>query len=217
MVNLPFLNSPRPPERIIESWDLYLLDMLGFGHIIVNPDSWMLMNSARVPSLLFWENIHYIDRPVYTAIGFLLSLPLRGFRTFFEGTVGGRLGPLLPEFIAYILFNLAVLTAAALLLQELTGSRLRNNRALLLPFLIMIANPVTKIFLWTPHFQVLNLCIPVFSVALNYWLLNNVQSVRTAYFAVLGILLGFCFLLYGAFGITANSCGFLTPCMMAAS
>jgi hypothetical protein len=144
----------------------------------------------------------YLDRPIYAGLGFLLSIPLRGFRSFFVNNIGGSLSNYVPEFSGLVLLNAFILTVAILVLLYLMKAPMKLWSAMLLPFMILCGNEVTKVFFWTPHLQILNICVPIFSIALYDWLLKSIPSLRLKHFVFLGFTLGFSLLLYGAFVIS---------------
>ncbi len=200
-VNVLFLISPRAPESLITTGDVFLYDIRGPLHLTINIDSWDFLDLGRDPRLMFTEkHQRFQGRPLYSALGFLLSLPFRPFRSEWIAAVFNPLAYYFPEVIGYAILNAIVLTVSILIFFQLVECKLSFDWLLLLPLTIFTANEVTKAFFWTPHLQVFNLVIPILSLMLYWGMLQRLDTLRLRHFLLIGGVIGVCALAYPGFG-----------------
>lgn len=193
--------SPRAPDSLVNSGGVFLYDIRGPFHLTINIDSWDFLDLGRDPRLLFTEkHKRYQGRPLYSILGFLLSLPYRPSRLEWIASVFNPVAYYVPEILGYACLNAMVLTVSILIFYRLVARKLSFDWLLLLPLTILTANEVTKAFFWTPHQQVFNLFIPLFSLLFYWWMIRRMETFRWIHFFLTGGLLGFCGLAYPAFG-----------------
>jgi hypothetical protein len=184
-------------------------------NVFVNCDSGEFLLLAKHPSLLLTPAQRTRqNRPLYAALGWTLAWPFRalGFESIGRRVLGvepvgrtGRLyGDYLPEYGAFLLLNWLLLVASVVLFTRLLDAESPFAIRALLPLAVLLVNEVTKAFFWTPHFQIFNVFIPVFSIALFRWLLWPARIVTWRDVGTVGLLLGFGNLAYGAVALTAG-------------
>lgn len=170
----------------------------GFRHLL-NCDSPEFLALAQEPSLVF-ENPVRQSRPLSFAVPFLMAQPL---------ALVPRLAstwpytPYAAEFAAYLVVNLAVLVAGLQLFTVTleSGTGVRGGPELMLALVVLGANNVTKLFLWTPHVQLFNLFVPCLTMYVCFRLAARERPLDAREGSLLGLALGVGLLWYGSFAI----------------
>lgn len=184
-----FLIGPRVPAKDQEAncvANINLPGPFGFG---LNCDSPELIWLAREPSGLFTKKSRRQSRPGLIFTAAVLQVPLSlvvpfgappqiigwgdaGINKFFKNN--------LPTYLAYILLNIGILIASFFILRKVTepehnGRAIDSGSALLVisTGLLLVANDVTKAFVWSPHMQMFNIFVPVLSLYVTLRLLHG--------------------------------------------
>jgi hypothetical protein len=208
-----FLFSPRVP---VGTEDAHCVSVTDFGriHIHKNCDSEIFQYDAANPRNLLEPQRLRQSRPLYAVLGWVFARPFHwlGFESAGESVLARaeqtypkspRPGAYLPEYAAFITINFILLvTALMLAIQLLKPGRLFDPLTLL-PLSTIVVNEVTKAFFWTPHLQILNIFIPVASVALYRWMMLRQHPPRWSESALIGLAIGIGALAYGAFAAMA--------------
>ncbi len=110
-----------------------------------------------------------------------------------------------PAYLAYILINLAIVLASFQVLRRAIdrGQRVRGlAEAIILAAigLLLVANDVTKAFLWSPHTQLFNILVPVLAVAATRRVIADRRLERSFALAT-GAVVGLGMLAYPAFAV----------------
>lgn len=207
-----FLFSPRVP-RGEEDMNCVSVTEVGPIHIHKNCDSDEFQYVAAHPELLLSRQYRQ-SRPLYAVIGWTLARPFHwlGIASVGRSLVANarqtyRKAPTpaayMPEYAGLVLFNLLLVTTAVILFLRLSGARRLFDPLTVFPLAMMIVNEVTKAFFWTPHTEMLNVFIPMASVALYRWILERRRDVTWGETASLGVLIGVGALAYGGFAVMA--------------
>ncbi|HUQ18776.1 MAG TPA: hypothetical protein VM099_04110 [Gemmatimonadaceae bacterium] len=211
-----FLFSPRIPYGE-EDVNCVSVTDVGPMHIHKNCDSEEFQYVAAHPDLLLSRQYRQ-SRPLYAVIGWTLARPFHwlGIASVGRGVVADAKqtyrkspspGAYMPEYAGLVLFNLLLLTAAVILFLRLSGARRLFDPVTLLPLAIMIVNEVTKAFFWTPHTEMINVLIPMASVAAYRWMLARGRDITWGESVALGVLIGVGALAYGGFAVMAAGAG----------
>lgn len=175
----------------------------GRAHVSLSCDAGGFMYLAGHPGDIF-ESPIWQGRPLYPVVGFLLAAPLRaagldrvgrwrGFRRNF------------PEYVGFLLLNWVLLVTSAVLLHHLTGAKSFREPRLVVPLTLLLVNWVTKAWFWSPHLQLLNLLLPLSTLAVLARL-QRTRAVPTPRFAAAaGLALGVGGLAYAAFAVPAGA------------
>ena len=195
-----------PPD--VEYWGEYVRVAPGLGFVL-NHDSQGYIEAARHPGQLLRPGEVRQSRPLYillgTAVGYPLAAVLRGAQRL------GLTPAAWPElgddatfwgyYWGYVLLNALGLLASLGLLRwlakELAGGPARGWVYWPLAW-VLLANPVTKAFLWTAHQQMLTLLVPLFCLALAVRLARR-GAPGWPVLVGLSLALGVLPLLYGSF------------------
>jgi hypothetical protein len=208
-----FLFSPRVP-RGEEDANCVSVTESGPIRIHKNCDSEEFQYVAANPGLLLSQRRYRQSRPLYAVIGWTLSRPFHwiGLASMGRGIVANAQqtyqkaptpGAYLPEYAGLVLLNFIVLLASVILFLRLSASRGLFDPLTLFPLVLIVVNSVTKAFFWTPHSQMLNVLIPVASLALYRWMLVRERDITSVESVTLGLLIGVGALAYGAFAVMA--------------
>jgi hypothetical protein len=155
------------------------------------------MMLAKQPSMVFTDTVRQ-SRPLAFGTAFIVAQPLYVVPWLAKY---GPYRPFAPEFVAYLLINLALLIIAAVLFARLLNGTtvLTSSPELLLGVVVLGVNDVTKIFFWTPHVQIYNLFIPCLTMWLVCRGMQRHTPMRAQHAMALGFALGLGLLVYGAF------------------
>lgn len=185
-----FLIGPRvPAERQLGACvtNINLPGPFGIG---LNCDSPELMWLAREPSGLLTKNSYRQSRPGLIIAAAILQVPLSLVVPFGAppqkigwGDVEGinKLFKInLPTYLAYVLLNIGILIASFFILRRVMEREhdrraIHSASALLIVStgLLLVANDVTKAFVWSPHMQMFNILVPVLSLYVTLRLLRG--------------------------------------------
>jgi len=112
-----------------------------------------------------------------------------------------------PAYIAYILLNIAILLASFHVLRQVIERQrsARNATAAIIVVatgLLLVANDVTKAFVWSPHTQMFNILVPVIAV---YATLRSADGAfcERSFALALGALVGLGMTAYAVFAVIA--------------
>jgi hypothetical protein len=135
------------------------------------------------------------NRPVYVALGWLLNRFLSfasfGSYEFRDGSVTAQLNAEL----GFIVLNIAVLTAAVVILLLLMKPAWGTSWGLIaLAVALIVANPVTRVYLWTAHTQIIGITLSIFVIAFCVWIIR--PNMRNSTSLLAGILIGLAILAY---------------------
>jgi hypothetical protein len=105
------------------------------------------------------------------------------------------------HYTAFVLINLVALGAGVLLFSRMLSLQGVPDTLIVLLAVFLIANDVTKVFLWTPHQQMFSIFTPLFVVYVTYLLaVREYRPLgRYAVWPVAGALGGLLLLVYGNF------------------
>jgi hypothetical protein len=181
---LGFLVGPRVIDSEQKSTCVGNVELLDPFGISLNCDSPQFMWLARDPSGLLMEENPRQARPGMILAAALLTAPLSfvappggpsqivdtGIQNPAEITASFARD--LPAYLAYVLLNVALLGASFLVLRKIldgagTGARnpsMPETIIVVSAGLLLIANDVTKAFVWSPHTQMFNMLVPVLAV-----------------------------------------------------
>jgi hypothetical protein len=165
----------------------------------LNCDSMEFMYLADEPSLVFMRPIRQ-GRPLSFIIPFVVAFPLRVLPDFEIMPVGP---PLQKSFFGFAIVNLATLVIALLLftLAYERGTGWRAGPEWLFVAVVLAANEITKMFVWIPHVQILNVLTPCLTIYLNLRLLERSSPLTSGRAIAMGAAIGAALLLYGSFVI----------------
>jgi hypothetical protein len=204
---LSFWLAPAPQgQPDVEYWGHYARVGPGLG-FIVNHDSYGYLEVAQEPARLLRPQEVRQSRPLYALLGAAVGYPL----TAALG-LAGRLG-LAPRWLpderrfygfysGYVLLNGLTLLASLLLFRKLF-EQLAVGRGQPWQFYalawVLVANPITKVFFWTAHQQLLAFLVPLFCL----WLALAVGQRTWKGWPMAGLAfgLGWLPLVYGSFAL----------------
>jgi len=196
-LNLLLQVQPSPPEGVNAC--LFDLPLRGGFHFFLNCDSPEFLGLAGDPSLVFTHPFRE-SRPLSFVLPYLVAQPLRLLPTF-------ELLPVNPPhqtaFIAFVVMNLVQMLVALLCFTWAfeAGTGRRGGIELLFSLVMLSANDITKLFMWTPHVQIMNLTVPCVAMYVCFRLLVRGSPLTVRQAVLLGLGLGLCFMTYGAFAI----------------
>ncbi len=214
------LVSPRPDAGLRKYWLLHVVELGGPVHMVRNVDSWEFEHDAAHPGDLFTvAHRHWQSRPLAVWLGWLLSQPFRaaGMPTRVAMTPeDGRtllgkppypteFNAYSPQYAGFVLLNWLLLVGSVLLLKALLRANSFLEPRVLLPVSMLIANPVTKAFFWTPHTHTFNVLLPVATLTVLRPLLPRVKTLQVRDAALIGLVFGILAMAYGAFAVAAGA------------
>lgn len=196
---MPFLFSPRVPQG---TEDQHWVSVTDWGpiHLTTNTDSPGFDSLARDPRLVLKPNEVRQSRPLTGVLGWLMSAP---FRLPVLQALGLQTASYFPEYAGFVTLNLLLLVMTAMILRRLLGAESLSETRMFFPLTVLLVNPVTKAFFWTPHVQIFTGLIGVGSILLVTWLRRDANADRWRSLAVTGLSLGVLSLAYGAFAVPA--------------
>lgn len=187
-----FLLGPHAPadqQKLVCVANVDLPGPFGFD---LNCDSPELMWLAREPSGLLAKDNARQSRPGLVIAAAILQVPLSFVITYgaapqaiAAGTddtaaITKSLENNLPTYLAYVLLNVGILVASFFILRRVIEqrheSRATDSASALLVVsigLLLVANDVTKAFVWSPHTQMFNIFVPVLSLYVTLRLLRG--------------------------------------------
>jgi hypothetical protein len=211
-----YLIGPRVTNNEQQSTCVGNVELAGPFGISLNCDSPQFMWLAREPAGLLTPQNPRQARPGLIFAAALLAAPLSVLVP-----AGGAPKPVdtgiqnpteitesftrdLPAYLAYVLLNIAILGASFFLLRKLigrlSGASLGTPETIIAVSagLLLVANDVTKAFVWSPHTQAFNILVPVMAVYATVWTRSGALMDRR--FAVgLGIAVGLGMMAYPVF------------------
>ena len=197
-LNAVLMTSPAPPLDVNNCLFIRELEW-GFRHIL-NCDSPEFLALAQTPSLILSPN-HQTrqSRPGFAGLAYVVAAPLRLVPWITESDL---YRPYAAEFVAYALINLAILAASLLWfawLLESGDTGTPPGIELLFAMIVLGANDLTKLFLWSPHLQIFNLFVSCLTLYICFRLIERRQPLSVRQGAMLGLGIGAGFLVYGSF------------------
>jgi len=169
--------------------------------VLINCDSAQIVQDSQTPSRLWNAETSYQDRPLYTLTGYIISKPLRVLSDsseIYRNTKNEPITFYYANYLAFILINFLLLIfivkqSINLVNRILPGMASKGQLLFLATTLVvLVANNVVKGFVWTPHTQLFNLLLVIYSI--NLWLEveeSGHHRVKITHFFVLGLLLFF--------------------------
>jgi len=169
--------------------------------VLINCDSAQIVQDSQTPSRLWNAETSYQDRPLYTLAGYVISKPLRFFSDSFEiysNTKGEPITFYYANYLAFIFLNIIllmlILWQSIKLVRRLMPDREMSGQTFFLGTVLslLVANNVVKGFVWTPHTQIFNLLLVIYSI--NLWLeveASESNNMKTRHYFTLGLLLFF--------------------------
>lgn len=194
LVALLFLLQPLPPVNRL--WCPETVHVGRHLHYLLNFDSPVYLDIAEEPARLFLpggEARSRQARPLYMLAARLLERPLRD-------VPGLRSMNMHPAYPAFAVVNLAILFASLTLFAAIVGDSWRAWAVGTVIGILLFANDVAKVFVWTPHQQLFNILQPLACVAVTGHVAARPHPSWTrvaAYAFALGVLL----LAYGSFAL----------------
>ena len=163
----------------------------------LNCDAMEFMTLADEPSRVFTQRIRQ-SRPLSFLIPYAVALPLHVLPDFDVIPIGP---PFQKEFLSFVLVNVATLVFALLCFTWAyeRGTGWRGGPEWLFVIVVLAANELTKMFMWNPHVQILNVLTPCLTIYLNMRLLERSSALTSGRAIALGSALGAGLLLYGSF------------------
>ena len=177
-----YLVGPRVADLDQRHYSIGNVELPGPFGIGLNCDSPVFMALAREPSGLLSPNSSRQTRPGLILLAAALRAPLALFAearrplsrpppnafSYDPGRISAAFRADLPAYVAYTLLNFAFLLGTFACLLGIVRPLLRPDAATTLIVVsvgvLLLANDVTKAFLWSPHTQLLNILGPVFAV-----------------------------------------------------
>jgi len=169
--------------------------------VLINCDSAQIVQDSQTPSRLWNAKTSYQDRPLYTLAGYVISKPLRLLSDSFEiysNTQGEPITFYYANYLAFIFLNIIllmlVLWQSIKLVRQLMPDRQMFGQTFFLGTVLslLVANNVVKGFVWTPHTQIFNLLLVIYSI--NLWLeveASESNRIKTRHYFAIGLLLFF--------------------------
>ena len=178
-----FLIGPRLPPQFQKDNCVGNIDLPGPFGFELNCDSPEFMWLAREPASLLAENSPRQMRPGLIIAAAILQAPLSlvvGYKappqaidpgTGDTAAIVRSFENELPAYLAYVLLNIGTLFASFFVLRRLMA-REQDGRAIdaagalivVSTGLLLVANDVTKAFVWSPHTQLFNILAPVLAL-----------------------------------------------------
>jgi hypothetical protein len=194
LVSILWLFSP-PPKRAGDFCGRYVSINSEMG-FVVNCDAGTYAYPAASPARLLRKEEVRQSRPLYVLMGTIVGYPLSALARI----VDPGIDPRAPFHIGFAILNFMILTASVLLFDSLL-SRAGVDRLVIAPLAVfLVANDVTRAFVWTAHQQMFSIFTPVVSLDMFRRVGDAPASPRARLWA-LALGLGFLPLVYGNFVI----------------
>ena len=174
------LVGPRVPDNRQAESCVVNVHIAGPFGTSLNCDSPEYMRLAWQPSALLEPRNTRQSRPGLIMAAALIAVPLSPFTSLVKtsgvrarradidsGRVENALARYFPGYAAYILLNIVFLLLSFYLFQLVCGTRVvdaSGTAILVSTCFLLAANDVVKAFVWSPHTQMLNILVPVFTV-----------------------------------------------------
>lgn len=161
---------------------------------VVNCDAGTYAAPAESPARLMQSEEVRQSRPLYVLLGTIVGYPLSGLARL----VVPGIDPRAPFHIGFALINLVLLASSVTLFDSLLSSA-GVDRMVIVPLAVfLIANDVTKAFVWTAHQQMFSLLTPLIALCL-FQRIAGPPALSRSRFWTLSLLLGLLPLVYGNF------------------
>jgi len=224
LVAAGFMVGPRTPVAMQSFYCVGNVDLpgpFGFG---LNCDGPLFMTLAREPQALLARDCSRQTRPGLIVMAAVLHAPLQRFAnpdrplarfpanlfTRNPAHIAEAFRVDFPAYVAYITLNFAFLFGvfACLLavLRPLQRMDAPTTLIVLALGVLLIANDVTKAFLWAPHTQLLNILGPMVAIYCARRVRDGALE-RTRFALGIGALLGLAMTVYGVFAIVVAAVG----------
>jgi hypothetical protein len=191
-VSILWLFSPRP-VRAADFCGRYVSinEHMGF---VVNCDAGTYALPAEIPARLLRKDEIRQSRPLYVLLGTVVGYPLSRLARL----VAPGLDPRAPFHVGFAMLNLIILYLSVLLFDALlTGSGV--DALVTMPLaLFLVANDVTKAFVWTAHQQMFSLFTPLAALFL-FQKIAGARALSRVKLWSLSLALGILPLVYGNF------------------
>ena len=199
VVGLDLLLQHQPATSPTENLCLFDYPLQDDFRFFLNCDSPEFLALAEDPSIVFEHTIRQ-SRPLSFVLPYLVSQPLKLLPAFSSIPVNP---PHQTSFLAYILVNLAALLVALLCFTWTleAGTGLRGGPELLFALVMLSANDITKLFMWTPHVQIYNLTVPCLAMWVCFRAIRRGAALPPGQATIIGLALGLCFMAYGGFAV----------------
>jgi hypothetical protein len=199
VVGLDLLLQAQPAPPPTENACLFDYQLKDGFRFFLNCDSPEFLALAEDPSIVFTHTIRE-SRPMSFVLPYLVSKPLTLLPAFSSIPVNP---PHQTSFLAYVLVNLAAILVSLLCFTWTleAGTGVRGGPELLFALVILSANDITKLFMWTPHVQIYNLTVPCLAMWVSFRALRRGAALTTAQAIAIGLALGLCFMAYGGFAV----------------
>ncbi len=172
------------------------IEFTSWAGLTVNCDSDGYAGLAEKPHTILDRDNQRQTRPVFSLIGTVLGWPLAQVIERLKPGLDSRAG----YFLGYVLLNFLLLAGAVELLALLLARVGLSSAEILTLALFLMANDLTKAFMWTAHSQLLGLFCPLLTIALCVWIAAAERSPRRL--VTLGLALSLGILTYGTFFVT---------------
>ena len=195
--NILMQATPPPPPGVFTCYSN--LPLQGSFRLQLNCDAPEFMTLADEPSRVFTQRIRQ-GRPLSFLIPYAVALPLHALPDFDIIPIGP---PQQKEFLSFVVVNVVTLVFALLCFTWAyeRGTGWRGGQEWLFVIVVLAANEITKMFVWNPHVQILNLLTPCLAIYLSLRLLERKAPVSWAQALSLGLAMGIGLLTYGSFVI----------------
>lgn len=217
LANISFLFTPREfPAEAVHKWGNFYIPLNSVMGVRVNGDAFAFVSLAINPARLLEKKQVRQSRPGYimsaSLVGSVIYAGTYPFRDQLEHFFQSRISNNYPQkekekiarwfsyYSAFVFLNLLLLLACLYIFDKLvlhyTGPW--KNKGLHFLFLfLLVANPVTKLFFWSPHVQMFNILLPLLMVwtCIKLFGFSGNNQRFYAVSAIAGILL----LFYGSF------------------
>jgi hypothetical protein len=166
-------------------------DHMGF---VVNCDASTYTYPAESPGRLLQKDEVRQSRPLYVLMGTIVGYPLAALARL----VAPGADPRAPFHLGFALLNLALLYLSTLLFDTLLTAAAVDALLIVPLAVLLIANDVTKAFVWTAHQQMFSLVTPLVALCL-FRRIAAVPPLSRSTFWSLSLALGLLPLVYGNF------------------
>ena len=187
-----------PPPTSPEQYCGRRIEFTSWAGITVNCDSGGFAGLALHPAEILRVGNLRQSRPVFTLMGTVVGWPIAQVVDRVRPGIEPRAG----YFMGYILLNFLFAATAIELFAWLLGAIGATSAEIWLLSVFLIANDLTKAFMWTAHSQLFGPLGPLVTLALCTWLTMRPRSVPSL--ALVGLLLSLGILSYGMFFVTVG-------------